>query len=111
MSDSIIDIFPAFILADCIDSIKKLIASDPSKIDIIPLKKSCRNESFLNGLSADMLKFVFKVENIEWNLYHAEFLSQASQDALLRAINFNKASFFHKAIYREIFFSNQSDLG
>lgn len=98
MSESIVDQFSALVLADRIDSIKKLIASDPPEIDIIPPGKLCRDESFLDGLPADTLEFIFRVENAGRNLHRAEFLSRASQDALLRAINFNEASSLHRAI-------------
>lgn len=98
MSDSLVDQFSALALADRIDSIKKLIASDPPEIDIIPPGKLCRDESFLDGLPAETLEFIFRFENAGRNLHRAEFLSRASQDALLRAINFNEVSSLRRAI-------------
>lgn len=98
MSDSLVDQFSALVITDRIDSLKKLIASDPPEIDIIPPGKLCRDGTFLDGLPAETLEFIFRIENAGRNLHRAEFLSRASEEALLRAINFNEASSLRRAI-------------
>ena len=98
MSDEIVEQFSALSLTDRIDRIRCLIVADPQEIEIIPPGKLCRAHSFFDGLADETLEFIFKVEHAGRNPFRAEFLSRASQDALLRAINFNEASSLRRAV-------------
>lgn len=98
MGDSIAEQFSALSLSNRIDRIKSLIVSDPQEIEIIPPGKLCRADGFFDGLADETLVFIYKIEHGGRSPFRAEFLSRASQDALLRAINFNEPSSLRRAV-------------
>lgn len=78
--------------------IRGYVVSSPQEIEIIRPGEFCRSPDFCDEYNLDTVTFIYKVEKGGPSPFRVEFLSRASEEALVRSINFNEDLALKRAI-------------